>query len=255
MRYPCRSSLLLFALLTLPALPACAETVSGEVRVIDGDSIVVDGTRIRIWGIDAPEMGTRDGDDAKSYLKMLVDDAPVRCEDDGVRIQGRIMAKCFIGTVDIGGVMVLSGNARDWRRYSGGHYSRMLKLAGIAPRRRQLARRPAPAQAAAPPPARVTPAYEPPAYVRRRASRYPTAPAIVAEPPAPFRPAPQAAPAARAKAPAGAAAKAPAAEPPVSAAPVPPVSAPTALAPPPQAVATEREDVAPATGPERILDE
>jgi len=241
MRYPGRSLLLPLALVALAALPSRAETVSGDVRVIDGDSIVVGGTRVRIWGIDAPEMGTREGDAAKKYLKMLVKDAPVRCEDDGTRIQGRIMAKCFIGAIDIGGVMVMSGNAYDWRRYSRGHYSEMLKLAGITPRRRQVARRAPPrpkpieekpAVPAAPAvieslasrperdAARTAPAPTP-ALNRPTAARYPTAPAIVAEPPKPFRPVTQAAPA----------------QPPVSAAPRATVSEPTVLAPPPQAAA------------------
>jgi len=244
MRYNCRSWFLLFALLSLAATPARAETVSGEARVIDGDSIIVGATRVRIWGIDAPEMGTREGDAAKKYLKMLVEDATVRCEDDGVRIQGRLMAKCFIGTIDIGGVMVMSGNARDWRRYSGGVYTEMLKAAGLAPHRVQVARRAAsPAQpkaaqpvTAAPAPAAAIPApaaNPAPDYVRRQASRYPTAPAIVVEPAAPFRAAP--------------AAKGPAAAPQVSAAPVAPVSAPTVLAAPPPPPTMADEDFVPAT--------
>ena len=44
----------LFALavaLTLAALPAFAESV----RVVDGDTLKVDGVTYRLWGIDAPE--------------------------------------------------------------------------------------------------------------------------------------------------------------------------------------------------------
>jgi endonuclease YncB( thermonuclease family) len=231
---------LFFILFSLTALPAGAETVSGEARVIDGDSIVVGGTRIRIWGIDAPEMGSRAGDEAKKYLKMLVDDAPVRCEDDGTRLQGRIMAKCFIGTVDLGGVMVLSGNANDWRRYSRGLYSRMLKTAGITPRRRQVARRAKPIRPKRPKwaePRRVAPvegrpARVAPAFTRPFAATRPTAPAIVVQPPEPFRPAPVSPAAPKVG---------PAAQPPVSAAPIAPVSTPTALVPP--------QETAPAVAP------
>src|SRR6185503_14334736 len=48
--------------LTLAALPlflmmgvAAAGEVSGPARVIDGDTLEITGTRIRLWGIDAPE--------------------------------------------------------------------------------------------------------------------------------------------------------------------------------------------------------
>ena len=124
-----------------PAEPA--EIVHGRTIVVDGDSLIVDGKSVRLWGIDAPEMGTRSGDRAKKYLRALLDENNARCEDDGKRVSGQIMAKCFIGSVDIGRVMVLSGNARDWRRYSGGLYTRELEKAGFPVRRRkQVAKRP-----------------------------------------------------------------------------------------------------------------
>jgi len=129
--------------MAIPQPAGSAEDVQGRTIVVDGDSLVVDGKAVRIWGIDAPEMGTRSGDRAKKYLRALLSDNTARCEDDGKRVSGRIMAKCFIGSVDIGRVMVLSGNARDWRRYSGGLYTRELEKAGFPVRRRkQVAKRP-----------------------------------------------------------------------------------------------------------------
>ena len=79
---------------------------------------------MRIWGLDAPEMDTRAGSRAKSYLRTLIAGNEIRCEDNGQRVRGQVMAQCFIGDVDIGRVMVLSGNAVDWRRYSQGYYGR-----------------------------------------------------------------------------------------------------------------------------------
>jgi len=43
----------LAALLALLASPA----VAGSVRVVDGDTLRVDGVTYRLWGIDAPEAG------------------------------------------------------------------------------------------------------------------------------------------------------------------------------------------------------
>lgn len=41
-----------FLVLALAVTPATA-----EVRVVDGDTLAIDGTRIRLFGIDAPERG------------------------------------------------------------------------------------------------------------------------------------------------------------------------------------------------------
>ncbi len=110
--------------LAAPATAFGADTLEGKPVLIDGDSIVVAGRPIRLWGIDAPEMETREGYLAKRYLRTLLEDRPVRCEDTGIRTVGEMMAKCFIGSVDIGEVMVLSGHAREWRQYSQGYYNR-----------------------------------------------------------------------------------------------------------------------------------
>lgn len=116
----------LFVLLAfcVPLATVQAETLEGRPTIIDGDSIVVGGKPIRLWGIDAPEMDTRAGSVAKSYLRTVVSGREIRCEDHGKRVAGHIMAQCFLGNVDLGRIMVLSGNAVDWRRYSGGFYSR-----------------------------------------------------------------------------------------------------------------------------------
>ena len=108
----------------LPFSALQAETLEGKPVLIDGDSIVVEGKPVRLWGIDAPEMDTRAGYLAKRYLRTVVEDRPVRCVDEGMRAGTEIMAKCYIGEVDLGEIMVLSGHARDWTQYSRGYYSR-----------------------------------------------------------------------------------------------------------------------------------
>jgi endonuclease YncB( thermonuclease family) len=110
--------------LALPAGAGAAETIEGRPVLIDGDSIVVAGKPIRLWGIDAPEMNTRAGYLAKRYLRTIVAQRTVRCVDEGMRARSEIMAKCKVGDVDLGQIMVLSGHARDWPQYSGGYYSR-----------------------------------------------------------------------------------------------------------------------------------
>jgi endonuclease YncB( thermonuclease family) len=45
----------LFAAACLCASPALADSLSGQASIIDGDTLEIHGTRIRLWGIDAPE--------------------------------------------------------------------------------------------------------------------------------------------------------------------------------------------------------
>jgi endonuclease YncB( thermonuclease family) len=45
---------------------AAADRRSGQTVVVDGDSLKLDGQRIRLYGIDAPELPTPTGHDSRS---------------------------------------------------------------------------------------------------------------------------------------------------------------------------------------------
>ena len=50
-------SLILFSLILFSKTFASAEEfIHGKLRIVDGDSIVINNQKIRLWGIDAPEM-------------------------------------------------------------------------------------------------------------------------------------------------------------------------------------------------------
>ena len=53
------------ALIALPTLASAA----GSVTVIDGDTLVLDGEKIRIQGIDTPEVGEPCHDEATEALR------------------------------------------------------------------------------------------------------------------------------------------------------------------------------------------
>ncbi len=114
------------ALLFLPPPLAWAD-ITGQPRVIDGDTIEVAGQRIRLHGIDAPEsrqLCRRDaerwrcGTDATSALKAFLGSRPVSCEELDRDRYRRIVAKCAVGEADIGEWMVSQGWAVAYYFYS-----------------------------------------------------------------------------------------------------------------------------------------
>ena len=116
---------------------ATADEYSGRVvKVIDGDDLLVRvGTRdidFRFCGIDAPEKSRPGYDKANAALKELTLGKGVRCVQVGAgtpcdgrskgKNRGRIVAQCFLGTLDIASWMVCHKHARDWPKYSNGYY-------------------------------------------------------------------------------------------------------------------------------------
>ena len=101
--------------------------VWGVARAQDGDSLLVDGKRVRLFGIDAPELGqtcTRAGQEwdcgkaAAEELAKLVSGRRVMCEPSGVDQYGRLLGRCTVGTIDVNRTMVESGYALAYRHYS-----------------------------------------------------------------------------------------------------------------------------------------
>ena len=91
--------------LTLPSL-ALAD-ITGKPRIIDGDTIHIGKTKIRLHGIDAPEMKqtcrTRKGEEqmcgqlAKEALQRLVKGQDVTCKGDKRDRYKRLLAVCYVG--------------------------------------------------------------------------------------------------------------------------------------------------------------
>lgn len=90
----------------------------GPAHVADGDSVAIGGTRLRLVGIDAPELAQtcrRDGrafacgETAKARLLTLIDGRPLDCRWDRRDKYGRGLAVCRVGAVDLGAAMVRDG--------------------------------------------------------------------------------------------------------------------------------------------------
>jgi len=103
--------------------------VSGNIRIVDGDSLVVGGEELRLFGIDAPEYsqtckakaGGADyncGKQARHYLQNLVKSGDVLCSGFERDKYDRLLAVCKIGEKDINQDMVISGWAVSFGSYS-----------------------------------------------------------------------------------------------------------------------------------------
>jgi len=103
--------------------PGARMIIGPPTRITDGDTFRIGATRIRLDGIDAPEMSTGDGEPARRHLAGLIGGRSVRCIDEGERSYERVVAVCYLDDQDLGAAMVRDGWARDWARYSGGRYA------------------------------------------------------------------------------------------------------------------------------------
>ena len=97
---------------------AAAQTVT------DGDTIRLNGTSYRLWGIDAPETkqdcpdGWPAGRVATTHLQSLIAGRSVICERKDTDRYGRTVAVCRAGGEDLGAIMVRDGYAWALVRYS-----------------------------------------------------------------------------------------------------------------------------------------
>ncbi|WP_425045276.1 thermonuclease family protein [Primorskyibacter sp. S87] len=108
----------MMVVLALSATPLLA----GGVQVRDADTIVVSGTPVRLQGVDAPELGTAAGRDARRWMVNYLGGKRVTCDLTGERTHDRFVGVCYADGNDIGAAVIAAGHALDCRRYSGGRY-------------------------------------------------------------------------------------------------------------------------------------
>ncbi|MFO1126960.1 MAG: thermonuclease family protein [Rhodospirillales bacterium] len=103
------------------------DTLVGRARVIDGDTLDINGSRVRLNGIDAPEksqlceagqVSWACGANATTFLTSATQGADVTCRGDKHDRYGRLLAVCYANGVELNAQMVRDGWALAYRRYS-----------------------------------------------------------------------------------------------------------------------------------------
>ena len=100
---------------------------SQEIKITDGDTIKINGEKIRFSGIDTPQlqqMCTKDdvknscGIKAKQILIDKIADNNVYCVNSGKDQYKRTLAECFVNNISLSSYLVRSGYAFAYRKYS-----------------------------------------------------------------------------------------------------------------------------------------
>ena len=90
------------ALVLTPSGAAWSDSFVGQASVVDGDTLEIHGTRIRLWGVDAPESNQLcRGEDSEQYrcgaqaaneLDAFIARRPVSCIPISLDRYGRTVA-------------------------------------------------------------------------------------------------------------------------------------------------------------------
>lgn len=98
--------------------------LSAGIHVHDCDTIGRGPDRVRIWGIDAPELSEPGGKASRDYLRVLITGQRLSCTMIERDRYGRRVIRCSLPDgADLACRIVGAGHARDWPRYSGEAYA------------------------------------------------------------------------------------------------------------------------------------
>lgn len=101
---------------------------SGRARAVDGDSLIINNSRVRLYGIDAPELHQKcklaDGTvypcglKARQKLRELIGNADITCTRIDIDRYQRDVSECMAGDVNLNKTMVRTGWAVAYVSYS-----------------------------------------------------------------------------------------------------------------------------------------
>lgn len=133
------AKLLHFFLLLLLCVQALGATEGRCLRVSDGDTITIAAEgrkeKVRLIGIDAPELRQEGGPEARQYLEKRILNRRVKVEGETRDRYGRLLGTVYLGEENINLSLVREGHAWDYKAYSAGPaYTRAERAARAARR-------------------------------------------------------------------------------------------------------------------------
>ena len=100
---------------------------SNEIKIIDGDTIHLNGEKIRFSGIDTPEIKQtctknneiiKCGILARELLIKIIANNKINCIREGKDQYKRTLAECFVNDLSLSSYLVKNGYAFAYRKYS-----------------------------------------------------------------------------------------------------------------------------------------
>ena len=122
-----RKAIFLISVFSLIFILIINQVKSQTIKIVDGDTIHLNGEKIRFTGIDTPELkqtclkeGVKDpcGVTAKQILINKIGKNDVECVSEGKDQYKRTLAECFVNNDSLSSYLVRSGYAFAYRRYS-----------------------------------------------------------------------------------------------------------------------------------------
>tara|TARA_Y100000813_G_scaffold47679_1_gene33024 strand:+ start:154 stop:603 length:450 start_codon:yes stop_codon:yes gene_type:complete len=114
-------------LIIIVSLLCCNISLANNLKIVDGDTIVLNGEKIRFSGIDTPELKQTClhnneivdcGMSAKILLIKKIGNKTPECISEGKDVYNRTLAECFINGKSLSKFLVRSGYAFAYRKYS-----------------------------------------------------------------------------------------------------------------------------------------
>ena len=107
---------------------ANCKSLDNSIRIIDGDTIILNSEKIRFYGIDTPEKKQKCknknglsypcGVVATNELKKIISSGQLFCRKKATDRYGRSISICYVNGVNINSLMVKNGWALAYRKYS-----------------------------------------------------------------------------------------------------------------------------------------
>ena len=101
--------------------------IIGKAKILDGDTLKINYNKVRLHGIDAPEIkqtckinnkNWNCGIESSNALKRLILEKQINCKIVDVDIYKRDIGVCFVNEININQYMVRNGWAIAYRYYS-----------------------------------------------------------------------------------------------------------------------------------------